>query len=115
MFTQVSSNSNINLNPEFEFKGKGTRTKVAVTDNIHYQWSESGSYRLEHMLKTINNLPNRFNPFTQKYFAINVLDDYAVHLLPEIRKALKEATYWLLWEEASQDLFRQMILIFIVV
>ena len=50
--------------------------------------------RLEHMLKTIKNLPNRFNAFTQKGFAIN--DDYAVHLMPEIRKALYERGYILI-------------------
>ena len=91
-FTQVTSVSNINLQPEFIFKGKGVRAKVAV-NNVNYQWSPSGSYRLEHMIKTINNLPNRFNPFTQKNFAIYVLDDYAVHLMPEVRKALYERGY----------------------
>ena len=86
VFTQVSSASTINLQPEFVFKGKGERAKVAV-DNVNYQWPPSGSYRLEHILKTISNLPNRFNPFTQKNFAIYVLDDYTVHLMPEVRKA----------------------------
>ena len=66
----------------------GTRTKVAVVDNVRYQWSPSGSYRLEHMLKTISNLPNRFHLFSQKNYAIYVIDDYAVHLMPEVRKAL---------------------------
>ena len=42
------------------------------------------------MVKTIGNLPNCFNPFTQKNFAIYVLDDYAVHLMPEVWKALYE-------------------------
>ena len=41
--------------PEFVLKGKETRIKVAV-DNVKYQWSPSGSYRLELMLKSINNL-----------------------------------------------------------
>ena len=45
------------------------------------------------MLKTISNLPNRFNPFTPKDFAIYVLDDYAVHLMPEIRKACYQRGY----------------------
>ena len=44
------------------------------------------------MLKTISHLPNRFNPFTQNY-AIYVIDDYAVHLMPEIRKALFQRGY----------------------
>ena len=89
VFTQVASVSNIFLQPEFVFKGKGARAKVAV-DNVNFQWSPSGSYRLEHMIKTISNLPSQFNPFTQKNFAIYVLDDYAVHLMPEVRKALYE-------------------------
>ena len=89
VFTQVSSTKDISLKPEFVFKGQGTRTNIDTT-NVNYKWSPSGSYRLEHMLKTIKNLPNRFNPFTQKGFAIYVIDDYAVHLMPEIRKALYE-------------------------
>ena len=40
------------------------------------------------MLKTISNLPNRYNPFTQKNFAIYVLDDYTANLIPDIRKEL---------------------------
>ena len=95
VFTQVTSVSNINLQPELVFKGKGVRATVAV-DNVNYQWSPSGSYRLEHMIKTIKNLPNRFNPFTQKNFAIYVLDDYAVHPMPEVRKTLYERGYILI-------------------
>ena len=48
------------------------------------------------MLKTIKNLPNNFNPFTQKGFGIYVLDDYAVHLMPEIMKAFWERGYILI-------------------
>ena len=70
VFTQVSSNKNIKLNPEFVFRGKGTRTKVAAPDSVNYYWSVSGSYRLDQMLKTISNLPNHYNPFTTKDFAI---------------------------------------------
>ena len=50
VFTQVTSVSNIDLQPEFIFKGKGVRAKVAV-NNVNYQWSPSGSYRLEHRSK----------------------------------------------------------------
>ena len=64
VFTQVSSTKDISLKPEFVFKGQGPRTKIDAT-NVNYQWSPSGSYRLEHMLKTIKNLPDRFNSFTQ--------------------------------------------------
>ena len=44
----------------------------------------------------MKNLPNRFNPFMQKNFAIYVLDDFAVHLMPEVRKALYEGGYILI-------------------
>ena len=96
VFTQVSSNKNIKLNPEFVFRGKGTRTKVAAPDSVNYYWSVSGSYRLDQMLKTISNLPNHYNPFTTKDFAIYVIDDYAVHLMSEIRKALYQRGYVLI-------------------
>ena len=95
VFTQVSSTKNISLKPEFVFNGQGTRTKVDAT-NVNYQSSPSGSYRLEHMLKTIKYLPNRFNSFTQKGFAVYVIDDYAVHFMPEIRKALYKRGYILI-------------------
>ena len=36
------------------------------------------------------NFPNRFNSFWCKDFAIYVPDDYAVHLMPEVRKLLWE-------------------------
>ena len=58
VFTQVSSDSKF-YTPEFVFKGKGTRTKINVEENIKFQWSPSGSYRLDQLLKTISNLPNR--------------------------------------------------------
>ena len=88
LFTLISSDPVIKLLPEFVCKGKGTRAKVNAPDCVKCQWSESGPYRLEHMLKTIDNIPNRYNPFTPKNFAIYPLGDYAVHLMPEIRKAL---------------------------
>lgn len=58
------------------------------------QGSDSGSYRLEQMLQTIKNLPNRNrNPFTKKDWEIYVLDNYAVHIMSEIRKALWDRSY----------------------
>ena len=63
---------------------------------FHSQWSEKGSYREEQMLETISHLPNRLNMFTQKNYAIYVLDDYAVHLMPSIRKKLLERGYILI-------------------
>ena len=84
VFMQVSSTKDKSLRPAFIFKGKGTRTKIDET-NLNYQWLPSRSYRLEHMLKTTKNLPNPFN-----------LHNYAVHLMPEIRKALYEGGYILI-------------------
>ena len=93
VFTQTSENKYIKLNLEFVFKGKGIQTKVASLSSVDYHWSVSGFYRLDQMLKTISNLPNCYNPLTPKDFAIYVLDDYAVHIIPEIRKALYQRVY----------------------
>ena len=92
VFTQVSSDSKF-YTPEFVFKGKGTRTKINVEEDIKFQWSPSGSYRLDQLLKTISNLPNRYHLFTQKDYAIYLLDDYAVHRMPEVTKALFQCGY----------------------
>ena len=74
--------------------GTGKRTKLNPPENVHVQWAEKGSYQLEHMLETISHLPNRnTNMFTQKDYEIYILDNYAVHLQPEIRKALLERGY----------------------
>ena len=92
-FTTVSSSPEMNTFPEFVFKGKGIRTKINSPPNVHYQWSPSGSYRLEHILKTISHLPNRYHIFSEKDYAIYVLDNYVVHLMPEVRRALFERGY----------------------
>ena len=60
---------------------------------MHYQWSPNGSYQLEHILKTISHLPNRYHIFSEKDYAIYVLDNYAVHLMPEVCRALFERGY----------------------
>ena len=41
----------------------------------------------------IKQLPNRFNMFTQKGYAIYVLDDYSVHLMPKVRQVLLKKGY----------------------
>ena len=102
VFIQVSSTKDISLTPEFIFEGKGTQTKINVT-NVNYHRSPSGSYHLEHMLKTIENLPNWFHPFTQKGFVIYVLDDYAVHLT-DLHKRLK-----VLYREEEMNLMLKML------
>ena len=70
VFTQVSSDPKVLVNPELVFKGKGTRIVLSPPPGIKFQWAPNGSYRLEHMLKTIQNFPNRFNMFTPKNYAI---------------------------------------------
>ena len=75
------------------FKGKGTRTHLTPRKGVHYQWTPKGSYRIEQILDMINKLPNRFNMFTEQSFAIYVLDDYSLHLMPEVRQALFKKGY----------------------
>ena len=75
-FTTISC-EDIQILPEFVFKGVGTRTTVNAPANVSYQWSPSRSYRIQHLKKSIENLPNRYNMFCEKNSAIYVLDDSA--------------------------------------
>ena len=94
VFTQVSSDgSNPLPHPEFVFKGKGTRTKLTHPPGIKSHWAPKGSYRLETMLATIANLPNRYNMFSQSNYALYILDDYFVHITDEVKKALLAKGY----------------------
>ena len=43
----------------------------------------------------IETLPNQFNMFTEQGFAIYVLDDHAVYIMPEVRQALFKKGYLL--------------------
>ena len=45
------------------------------------------------ILGMIDKLLNRFNMFTEQSFAIDVLDDYSVHLMPEVQEALFKKGY----------------------
>ena len=47
----------------------------------------------EQLLETIKHLSNRFNILSHANFAIYVLDDYAVHLMPEVRQAFWNRGY----------------------
>ena len=78
-----------------------------LPSGIKFQWSESGSCRIDQLKQSIMNLPNRFNPFARKNFAIYVLDDYAVHLMPEVRKLLWECSYVLIITECGITGYRQ--------
>ena len=85
VFTQIYA--------EFAFKGKGTRNKLDPPHGIKFNWAPRGSYRLDQMLKTISNLPNKFNIFTPKNYAVYVLDDYSMHLMPEVKEAFLKRGY----------------------
>ena len=80
---------------------------MKLPSGIKFQWSESGSYRIDQLKKSIMNLSNRFNPFACKNFATYVLDDYAVHLMPEVRKLLWERGYVLIIIECGITGYRQ--------
>ena len=92
-FTQLCSDPKVQLKPEFVFKGKGTRTHLTPPAGVNFRWAPKGSYRIEQILDMIASLPNRFNMFTEQGFAIYVLDDYSVHLMPEVRQALFKKGY----------------------
>lgn len=93
VYTQACSDPTVSLKPEFAFKGKGIRVKLNPLQGVKVQWAPKGSYRLEHMLSTTANLPNRHNIFTHENYAVYVLDDYSVHIMPEIRAALLKKGY----------------------
>ena len=92
-FTQLCSDLEIELKPEFVFKGEGTGTHLNLPKGVDRQLAPKGSYRIEQILGMIDKLPNRFNMFTEQYFAIYVLDDYSVHLMPEVRQVLFKKGY----------------------
>ena len=92
-FSQVAS-VEMELPNEFVFKGKGKpREPLIPPEGAEIQWSDSGSYKLEQMLETISHLPNRHSLFRPQDYAIYVLDNYAVHLQEEVRKALLKRGY----------------------
>ena len=91
--TQLCSDPKIQLKPEFVFKVIGTRTHLTPPKAVHNQWTPKWSYRIEQILDMIDKLPNRFNIITEQSIAIYVLDDYSVHLMPEVRQALFKIGY----------------------
>ena len=92
-FTQLFSDPKVDLKPEFVFKGKVSRTHLTLPEGVNYQWAPKGSYRIEQILEMIKQLPNRINMITEKGYAIYVLDDYSVYLMPELRQALLKKGY----------------------
>ena len=91
VFTQVSSNPSTKYIPIFCFKGTGSPAvlkKMNIPPGVHVFWSEKGSYRLDTTLATIALLPNNTHIYTMKNWKIYMIDDYAVHLMPEVTIAL---------------------------
>ena len=80
--------------PEFVFKGKGQRVKLDPPSGVKFQWSDSGSYRVAHVMQMVKNLPTFVGPLEtmmpggKKKFRIFTLDDYSAHLDPSIAEEL---------------------------
>ena len=101
-FTMMTSKNTRAPLPEFVFKGKGQRVKLVPPPGIHFQWSDSGSYRVEHVKQTIKNLPTAVGPMESlmksghKKYRIFTLDDYSAHLDPSIAQDLFKKGYILI-------------------
>ena len=106
-FTQIASKNDVLIYPEFLFKGKGNvklnppiiDASVDPPKKVNVQWADKGSYRLKNMQNMIDLLPSQKksifmgDPNNVKHFRIYVLDNYAVHLQPEIKKLLLSRGY----------------------
>lgn len=90
VFTQASSKNGLGMRPQFVFKGKGTilHDKLHRPEGVTTHWGPKGSYRLVTMKATIKTLPNlnAQNIFSQRQWAIYILDDYSVHVTEEVRQ-----------------------------
>ena len=94
--TSVASNKTaLSPNLEFLFKGVGKRVKLNVPNNVSVQCAPKGSYRLEHVLTFIEKVPAQPCPIFPRKHEIFTLDDYFVHLHPEVKEALKKKSYFL--------------------
>lgn len=84
VYTQASNKKGLAIRPQFVFKGKGThlQSKLNRPDGVTSHWSPKGSYRLKTMKATIKTLSNlkAQNIFSQRQWAIYILDDYSVHI-----------------------------------
>jgi hypothetical protein len=95
VYTQLESDGGKPV-PEIVFKGKGTRTQLEKPEGMQVQWAPKGSYRLETMIGTVSHLKNRKNLFTHQNYAVYILDDYSVHITPEVRDAMLQRGYILI-------------------
>ena len=85
--TIASSCNSIKIPPlEFVFKGKGIRAKLNPPEQVTAQWIDKGSYRAEHVLKSIESLPTITVHFAPEK-CVFTLDNYLAHLVPEVEEA----------------------------
>ena len=93
--TIYSTNNDDKFNCEFLFKGMGKRAKATPPpqSNMTVQWAPKGSYRLPNMITFIRSLPKvPFELYPQKR-KIFILDDYSVHIQPDIAEELVKKGY----------------------
>ena len=96
--TTVCSNSKKKVGkPEFLFNGAGVisrlKEKPDPPNGSKIQWAPKGSYRVEHVLKYIENLPTLPVTLTPGRMEIFTLDDYSAHLEPSVKGALFKKGY----------------------
>ena len=94
MLTLCDSEEGV-LAPHFCFKGPGTilQKKLNRPEGVISVWAPKGSYRLEQMLESIEALPDcstrdALLGQTFKDYKIALLDDYSVHVQPEVSRCL---------------------------
>ena len=109
VFTQMSSSNQVRTpKPEFVFKGKGLRVQLNPPRGIKFQWSESGSYRLPHVLQSMKNLPTAIGPMERhlpdgmKKWRVYTLDDYSAHLDASVAEQLYRKGYIFLWSSVVE-------------
>ena len=87
----ITSSNAIKTPPlEFVFKGKGIRVKVNPPERATAQWSDKGSYRVEHVLKYIETLPTIPIHFAPEKRRILSIGDYSAHLFQEVEAFFKK-------------------------
>ena len=95
--TIVWSTNKIKTPPiEFVFKGTGKRAKVNNPAKASIQCVEKGSYRLEHILEFIENLPTIPTAFAPEKRCVFTLDDYSAHLPKEVEDTFPRKGYFLI-------------------
>ena len=93
--TIVSSSNKFKTTPiEFVLKGTGKRVKVNPPVKTSVLWAEKGSYRLEHILEFIENLPTIGTAFAPEKRCVFTLNDYLAHVPNEVEDAFHKKGYF---------------------